>query len=91
MTERPEGAATGAYAALHSVGLSLDDLGRAADVGWISDCIRGQRHQAQLVYPGLDRDQLPGLFLRGKREDSHSSGPEIPILKDVNAQHTKVQ
>jgi hypothetical protein len=73
------------------VGLSLDDLGSAAGVGWISDCIRDQRHQAQLVYTGLDRDQLPGLFVGGKEEGCLQFGPDILILKEAKPEYTKVQ
>lgn len=66
-------------------------FGSAAGVGWISDCIRDQRLQAQLVYRGLDRDQLPVYLLAVKKRAARSSDPDILVLKEAKAEYTKAQ
>jgi hypothetical protein len=60
-----------------------------ASVGFL--IARDQRHQAQLVYTGLDRDQLPGLFVGGKEEGCPQFGPNILILKEAKAEYAKLQ
>ena len=50
-----------------------------------------RRYQAQLVYTGLDRDQLPGVFVGRKEEGCPQFGPDIPILKEAKAEYAKLQ